>query len=170
MKELQRMIISTVINEQQYKRISFLDVADFEDYPGYEFRKYYKAVVFHKGNPIELYRHFLNDPNLDWMQTECFYPIAFFNLEKLSIYLVENRFRKVFSVLLDDLVMKSGNDIEMSMVQEYQLEITRTDIFLLSDSFMEYLGHHASDYTKSRVEAYLKWRDGRAKEIKNCIR
>jgi hypothetical protein len=30
----------------------------------------------------------------------------------------------------------------------------------------ERLGHHASSHTKARVQDYLKWRDGRAEQIK----
>lgn len=79
--------------------------------------------------------------------------------------IMENRFKLVFAKLLDKLVIATDSDIERSLIEEYQLELGQ-DVFVLGDSFLEYLGHHASSYTKSRVQDYLNWRDGRVQQIK----
>ena len=164
------MIIATIINDQQYQRVSFLESADFDNYADYRFREYYQVVKENNGDAIKLYEHFFLKLSLEWLSNEVFYPLAHFNLENLAIYLVEQRFKKVFSRLLNDLVAVSSSDIEIRMIEEFQLEINREDIFILGDSFLEYLGHHASDHTKNRMEAYLKWRDNRAMEIKKHLK
>ena len=171
MKQLEKDILAIAINENQYDRISFLEPNDFNNYTGFQFRDCYKTIQELKGDARSIYLRLLKSPleSIFELQNQLTNAVVFCNLEKLAVYLVEIRFRKVFSVLLDDLVMHSDSDIEMSMIQEYQLEIVDADIFVLTDHFLEYLGHHSSDYTKTRMEAYLKWRDGRIETIKTKI-
>lgn len=170
MKELQKMIIATAINEHQYQRVIFLEPLDFQNFPEHDFRGWYSIISSNKGDVFNIYKQFLTNDSTRWVGSYPMNAIAFVNLEKFAIYLVENRFKIVFGNLLNDLVMKSNSDIEMSMIQEFQIEITRIDVFTLADSFLEYLGHHSSDYTKSRIEAYLKWRDNRVNQIKQSIK
>ena len=169
MKQLEKDIMAIILNAGQYDRISFLEAEDFNNYSGFNFRDCFKLVEELKGNVMSIHIKMIQSPlkSIYVMQQEPINSVVLCNLEKFAIYLIEIRFKKVFSILLDDLILNSKSDIEKSMIEEYQLEITRTDIFVLTDSFLEYLGHHSSDYTKSRVEAFLKWREKKVMKIKN---
>jgi len=172
MKKLEQDIMSIILNEGQYSRVSFLESSDFNNYQEFNFKDCFSLIEQLKCNAIDIHIKMIKSPlkSILWLQSYPINSVVLCNLEKLCIYLIEIRFKKVFGVLLDDLILKSKSDIERSMIEEYQMEITRTDIFVLADSFMEYLGHHASDYSKSRVEAYLKWRDKRVSNIKNHLK
>lgn len=171
MKQLEKDIMAIILNEGQYDRISFLEADDFNNYSGFNFRDCFKLIEDLKGDIVSIHIKMIKSPlkSIYVMQQEPINSVVLCNLEKFSIYLIEIRFKKVFSILLDDLILNSKSDIEKSMIEEYQLEITRTDIFVLTDSFLEYLGHHSSDYTKIRVDAFLKWREKKVIKIKNKI-
>jgi len=171
MKQLEKDIMSIILNEGQYDRISFLEAEDFNNYSGFNFKDCFKLIEELKGNVMSIHIKIIKSPlkSIYMMQQEPINSVVLCNLEKFAIYLIEIRFKKVFSILLNDLILNSKSDIEKSMIEEYQLEITRTDIFVLTDSFLEYLGHHSSDYTKSRVNAFLNWRDRRVMKIKSKI-
>lgn len=164
MKELERQLMVIAINEGQYKRISFLDADDFTD--SYS-KGLYMTIEQRSGDVMSTYLHLtLNRlESFLWLQSQIINPVTFYNLERVGMMIMENRFKLVFAKLLDKLVIATNSDIERSLIKEYQLELGQ-DVFVLGDSFLEYLGHHASSYTKSRVQDYLNWRDGRVQQIK----
>ena len=164
MKELERQLMVIAINEGQYKRISFLEPNDFTDLYS---KGLYMTIEQRSGDVMSTYLYLtLNSlESFLWLQSQIINPVTYSNLERVAMMIMENRFKLVFAKLLDKLVIATDSDIERSLIEEYQLELSQ-DVFVLGDSFLEYLGHHASSYTKLRVNDYINWRDGRVEQIK----
>tara|TARA_R110000803_G_scaffold207586_1_gene275612 strand:- start:155 stop:658 length:504 start_codon:yes stop_codon:yes gene_type:complete len=165
MVELERQLMVIAINEGQFERISFLSSDDFTD--SYS-KSLYTTIEERSGDVMSTYLHLtLNSlESFIWLQSQMINGTIFCNLERIAILILEKRFKKEFAKLLDKLVVATDSDIERSLIEEFQLELDQ-DVFVLGDSFLEYLGHHASSHTKSRVQDYLTWRDGRSEQIKS---
>jgi hypothetical protein len=167
MKELERELMVIAINDGQYDRISFLESIDFTDFYS---KSLYTTIEERSGDVMSTYLHLtLNSlESFIWLQSQPINPVTFCNMESIAILILQNRFKKEFAKLLDKLVVATDSDIERSLIEEFQLELDQ-DVFVLGDSFLEYLGHHASDHTKTRVSDYLSWRDGRVSRVKEIV-
>jgi hypothetical protein len=168
MKELERQLMVIAINEGQYSRISFLSSSDFVHD---SYKALYTIAEERSGDAMGIYLHLVKSSLESFisLQTEPINATIYCNMERIAIKMVEERFRSVFAKLIDKLVIETDNDIERSLLEEYQLEIVKQDIFLLGDSVAEYLGRFASDYSISRIESYIGWRDNRVSQIKQVV-
>jgi hypothetical protein len=159
MKHLEQLILGACYGEDNLSRVSFLVPTDFADYTH---QILFQAIQKHGGmieaiqNNHQYKNEMIGYSNL--MGTA--YP------ERLGLKLLEMRFKGLLTVLLTKLSLETKNALETNILNEAIMQIPTADIFDLSDYLIEYLGHHASDYTKNRISSFLVYRDKRIVEVK----
>jgi hypothetical protein len=170
MKELQGMIIGSIVGENQYKKVSFLEAEDFTNYPDKPYRDYYKLIQKSECKPdvfLSLLQQCKNR-NIQLMD-EVLVLSAYHNLHKYALYLLEIRFKSTLSSLLVNLSLDSKNVLESSLLDEINSGIIKEDIFVVGDNILDYLGRQASSNTTNRINSYISWRNKRIKLTKTII-
>ena len=171
MREIEELIIGCCILEDNFKKVSFLEPNDFNnhiDKPYRDFFKLIKSTGAKKNIFIEVlskseskrFRSLLN---------ESFHMTASNNPVELGVMLLGFRFKRVLADLLSNLSANSKNALERDLLNRVSMKINTIDIFDLADNIIEYLGVHASESTKSRINSYIQYRDSRVKEAKEVI-
>ena len=170
MKELQGMIIGSIVGENQYKKVSFLEAEDFNNYPDKPYRDYYKLIHKSECKPDVFLSLLQQCKNRDiQLMNEVLVLSAYHNLRGYALWLVESRFKNVLSTLLVKLSLSSKNVLESNLLNELNSSIIDEDIFVLGDSVLEYLGHQASNNTTNRINSYISWRNKRIEITKQNI-
>lgn len=158
-------IISTVCSENRYQEVSFLDKGDFSDK---ECQMLWGVLKAFNGDIIEVVKSLDQKGRESYSNTlkKAFIGSSATNLQRLSVYLVEKRFKDWFITLLEDLIAKSQNIVEKARLVEALNSCPKQDIFVLSDNIIEYLGRETSTYTRDRITAFLDYRQKRINQIK----
>jgi len=170
MKELQGLILGSIVSENKYKEVSFLEANDFNNYEGKPYKKYFEIIEGSKNKPDVYYSLIkgCKKQNIELIE-EVLVLSAYHNLFNYSIELIENRFKSVLSILLVNLSLSTKNVLESELLNESNNLIVKEDIFILGDNLLEYLGHQASDNTTNRIQSYLDWRNKRIESTKQVI-
>lgn len=167
MKELQGLIIGSVVSENKYKEVSFLEPEDFTNYPQKPYRDYYKLIQESNRKPDVFLSLVQTCKNRDvQLMDEVLVLSAYHNLFKYALHLLEQRFKNTLSSLLVNLSLNTNNTLESNLLDEQNLLILNEDIFVIGDNLLEYLGHQASNNTTKRISDYLKWRNKRIENVK----
>lgn len=166
MKEVEKMIIDSCYGEEQYKKVSFLEPNDFADR---NYRKYFHLMKESKGDIVKLMASIHNQKQILSIVFQLCSVSGVNNVQKFALLLLEIRFKYLLAILLTELSVKTQNHLEASLLNNLTLSISSVDIFDLSDSLLEYLGHQASNYTKSRINSFLQYRDERIRKAKEVI-
>ena len=170
MKELQGMIIGSIVGENQYNKVSFLEAEDFNNFSGKPYREYYKLIEQSKRKPDVFLSLVQECKNRDvQLMDEVLVLSAYHNLHNYALWLLESRFKSTLSVLLVNLSLCTKNALESNLLNELNSSILIEDIFVIGDNLLDYLGHQASDNTKQRINSYLSWRNKRIEKTKKVI-
>lgn len=171
MRELEERIISSVFGEDQYRKVSFLEPEDFTNYPGYPYKEFFKLIKQTKGESGTLIECLINckSRELKSILQDQSNLLGYNYPENNALKLLEIRFKGLFINLLVKLSNESKNTVEKELLNESNLMVIRADIFDLSDHILEYIGVHASDFTKDRIGSFLSYRDKRVNEAKQVI-
>ncbi|MFY0655054.1 MAG: hypothetical protein JXQ96_23700 [Cyclobacteriaceae bacterium] len=167
MKELQGLILGSIVSENKYKEVSFLESNDFNNYEGKPYKKYFEIIEGSNNKP-DVYYSLIKEckkQNIEVIE-EVLVLSAYHNLFNYSIELIEMRFKSTLSSLLVNLSLGSKNVLESNLLDEANLLILKEDIFILGDNLLEYLGHQASNNTTRRINDYLTWRNKRIENVK----
>lgn len=171
MKELQEIIIGTCFGEDQYKKVSFLEPEDFDNFPSKPYRDYFKLLKDTGADELCLVNalSICKDKNLKLMLGQYVSSLGVNCIDRYAVKLLEIRFQTLLASLLYDLSIQTKKDAERDLLNEASLLIVSSDIFDLSDYLIEYLGAHASDYTKRRINNFLDYRNKRIATAKKVI-
>jgi len=163
MKELEQLLLGACYGEDNFNKVSFLESSDFTNKSRCDL---FQAIKENRGDMIEAIRnnHHLKNDMIGYSNL-----LGYTHPERLGLKLLEYRFKTLLSTLLVNLSNSTKNDLECKLLHELILSIPRVDIFDISDSILEYLGHQASDYTNGRVNSFLKYRDLRIKKAREVI-
>ena len=167
MKELEGLILGSIVSENKFKEVSFLESKDFNNYQDKPYRKYFEIIEDSKNKP-DVYYSLIKGCKKSKLNVinEVLILSAYHNLFKYALELLEHRFKSTLSGLLVNLSLNTKNVLESNLLDEANSLILKEDIFKLGDNLLEYLGHQASDNTKSRINDYLSWRNKRIERIK----
>lgn len=173
MIELEKLIIGSCFGEDQYRRVKFLEPDDFNNYPSQPYREYFKILKKVDADDMVLSECIVKTRDkrlrsllvMEIHSLGCNYP------ERKALLLLEMRFKRLLSSLLYNLSSTTKKTAERELLNEAILVLANedTNVFDLSDHLLEYLGVHASDYTKSRINSFLSYRDKRANYAKQII-
>ena len=171
MKELEQIIIGSIFGEDQYRKVSFLEPDDFSNYPSKPYREYFKLIKEVDADEECLVEALskCKDMNLKLMMFTYSTSLGANNPERYAVKLVEIRFKRVFALLVHNLSLSTKKDSERALLNEASLMVNDADVFELSDYLLEYLGHHATDYTIGRINSFLSYRNKRLDTVKKVI-
>ena len=171
MKELEKIIIGSCFGEDQFKKVSFLEPEDFNNYPAKPYKEYFKLLKEVDANELCLVEALskCNNKNLKLMMFEYSTSLGANNPDRYAVKLLEIRFKTLLASLLSHLSIHTNKDAERDLLNEASLLIIDSDVFDLSDYLIEYLGAHASNYTKSRINDFLGYRNRRLETVKKVI-
>jgi len=170
MKELEGMVLGSIVSENQFNKVSFLEAEDFNNYPDKPYRNYFKLVKESGGKPDALVSliKICKEKGIKFMD-DLSYLSAYHNLSRYALFMLETRFKNTLSSLLVDLSLSTNNALESDILNEVNSSIIKEDIFVLGDNILDYLGHQGSDITVSRIKSYLDWRNNRIETTKKII-
>lgn len=164
------MIIGSIVSENQYNKVSFLEANDFTNYSEKPYRDYYKLIQQSNRKPDVLLSLIQESKNRDiQLIDELLIMSAYHNLRSYALWLVESRFKSTLSGLLVNLSLDSKNVLEANLLGELNSSVLKEDIFIIGDNLLDYLGHQASGNTKRRINSYLDWRNKRIETTKTTI-
>lgn len=171
MKELEQIIIGGCFGEDQYRKVSFLEPDDFTNYPQKPYKEYFKLLKKSKANQDCLIESLklCEDKSIYMLLCQQTNLLGANCIERYGLKLLETRFKALFINLLVKLSNESKNAVEVELLNESNMMVIRSDIFELTDYILEYLGAHASDYTKNRIKSFLSYRDKRVEQAKQII-
>ena len=171
MKELEQIIISTCFGEDQYKKVSFLEPEDFTNYPSKPYKEYFKLLKEVDANELCLVEALskCKNNNLKLMMFQYSTSLGANNIDRYAVKLLEIRFKTLLASLVNHLAIHTNKDAERDLLNEASLLIIDSDVFDLSDYLLEYLGAHASNYTKGRINDFLSYRNRRLETVKKVI-
>ena len=119
MKELQGMIIGSIVGENQYNKVSFLEAEDFTNYPDKPYRDYYKLIKKSKKKTRCFFELVQECKNRDiQLMDEVLVLSAYHNLRSYALWLVESRFKSTLSALLVNLSLNTKNALESNLLGE----------------------------------------------------
>jgi hypothetical protein len=171
MKELQGLILGSIVSENQYNKVSFLEANDFNNYESKPYKKYFEIIEGTENKPDVYYNLIKTCKKLNIeVIDEVLILSAYHNLLNYSIELLETRFKSTLSSLLVNLSLNTKNVLESDILNESNSLIISEDIFILGDNILEYIGHQASDNTTKRINDYLSWRDKRIEKVKEVLK
>lgn len=171
MKELEQIIIGSCFGEDQYKKVSFLEPEDFNNYPDKPYREYFKILKETKAESMCLVEALskCKDRSIQMMMGQHVSVLGANCIDRYALKLLEMRFKRLLSKLLYDLSIYTKKDAERDLLNEAVMSVIKSDVFVLSDSLIEYLGAHGSDYTKRRINSFLEYRNRRIETAKKVI-
>lgn len=168
---LEATIISSIFGQDNYEEVSFLRAEDFTDYKGKLYRRFWELIREEKAYNLTVYRLALKTENkglISILEDEI-QIVAYNNVQRIAVLMVERRFKRLLNELLCQLSSKSKSRLERELLIELQMAVKDEDIFDLSDGMIEYLGVHCSDYALKYLNGFLKYRDDRVSEVKKVI-
>ena len=171
MREKEKLVIGCCILEDNFKKVSFLEPNDFNNHIDKPYRDFFKLIKS-TGAKKNIFIEVLSKPESKRFRSllnESFHMTASNNPIELGVMLLGFRFKKVLADLLSNLSANSKNSLERDLLSRVSMKINTIDIFDLADNIIEYLGVHASESTKSRINSYIQYRDSRVKEAKEVI-
>ena len=162
------MIIGSCIGEDQYYKISFLEPDDFQDK---ECREFFRLIVSCQAKENILLNLLAKEENLGLRTalSSKVYMVACVRLESFALKVLERRFASTLNKLGVLLSGESKNPLEVELLTELSGVTHTADIFDLSEGILDYLGSQASDFTTMKINAYLRWMNGRIAETKKVI-
>ena len=173
MKELEQLIIGSCFGEDQYRKVSFLEPEDFTNYPDKPYREYFKVLKKANADSQCLAECIVKakDKRLRELLVSEIHSLGANTPDRLGLKLLEVRFKILFADLLNGLAIHSKKNAERELLGEALMTLVKedTDIFDISDHILEYLGVHASDFTQSRINSFLSYRDKRVHNAKKVI-
>ena len=163
---IERQIISSVYSEEMYQDVQFLEPNDFTN-PLY--RHLWKLIQESEGDTLKVLLSIDNPTQVQYHDEvrRAMAGVSMARVGQMGLYLVERRFKTLFTILFEDLMSKTKSDVEKSMIVEVWKSIEKEDIFILSDNVLAYLGDHATKYTTERINAFISYRTKRINDIKN---
>lgn len=162
---LEREIISSCYSEEMYNDCKFLEPKDFQNK---NLRTLWEMLQLNNGDTVKVINSIKADTRqaiINEVQT-CSMGAAHTRLSQMALCLVEKRFKRLFNTTLNDLFARSESNVEKSLIQECIKSVDSEDIFILSDHSLDYIGDHATTYTKQRLSAFLDYRNKRIEKIK----
>lgn len=171
MREIEELVIGCCILEDNFKKVSFLEPNDFNNHIDKPYRDFFKLIKS-TGAKKNTFIEALSNPESKRFRSllnESFHMTASNSPEILGLKLLEFRFKKVLADLLSNLSARSKNALECDLLNRVSMKINTINVFDLADNIIEYLGVHASESTKSRINSYIQYRDNRVKEAKEVI-
>lgn len=171
MRELEQIIIGCCFGEDQYRKLSFLEAEDFTNYPGKPYREFFRLIkktgsttnvfleALAKCKNIEVRRLLGEEANV----------LGYNAPDRYGLKLLEVRFQTLLADLLVKISSTTKNVLERDLLNKLLLSIPNVDIFDLSDSIIDYLGHQMSPYTKNRIESFILYRNNRIQKAKEVI-
>jgi len=168
MKTIEKNIISSVFDEESYNKVSFLIPDDF---PSKRAQYFWSAITEEKGDIVKVVLKLegsnRNDLINEMMNMGTVHNVN--NVRRMSLLILEMRFKKLLKVLLYDMLVSSENDLEANLLKECFDSVDSTDVFDLSYNINEYLGHHGSLQVKQRVTDFCNYVNKRVESVKECI-
>jgi hypothetical protein len=169
MIELQKMILAAIYSDDSFARVSFLRSEDFMNYENNPLKTCFELIIKAKGNLLSNALIKIENKHLLHYMIGLSSSGVINNLEYYALSLAETRIREVFKLLLIQLSSKTKNALESKIIDDCVIALETEDVFKLSEVILEFLGAQASNYSKKRISDFLKYRDKRIAEIKNCI-
>ena len=152
---LEDEIISSVYSEKMYDRVKFLEVKDFEKV---ENRCLWLLIQKYKGDVELMMTRGSSSERASWtklVRLACL-GVAWGNVDKIALKLVEMRFSRLLIKLLDELIGKSRSAVERHYLEDLRGGVTDADIFDLIANAEDYLTEKAQDESTPRAKQRLK--------------
>lgn len=162
---IEEEIISSVFSEEMFDQVKFLEIKDFENPQN---QMLWRFISECQGDTIAMIARMSHTERLQWTnacQRACL-GVASYKVAEMGFKLVELKFERLFIQLVEELIGRSENQVEKLLLTDLITAVTSEDIFALSDHAGEYIGQHASTYTKIRFEDFIKYRQRRIEKIK----
>ena len=165
MSVIEKEIIATVLSQEEYKQVRFLEPKYFTDTMN---QKIWQLILKFKGDTLEMVARLEATERHHWMNVVANGCLGTWstNISQMGLKLVEMRFERFFIILITDLIGKSQSMVEKSLLSEIRQVVGDKDIFDLSDSALDYLGDHSSDMVKKRINDFIEYRNKRIGKIK----
>lgn len=173
MEYLQLRLIGSVLAEGQYNRVRFLEPGDFTNFKGKPFRKLWQLIQKIDSTQTTMLKCVMETEDKELLSLMAIGGdlSAYYCLEQYALKLLEYRFKALFGKLLLDMTSKSNDAAEIKVMDDYlvALMVRKDDIFLLTDSFLDFIGPWASKESISRVKRFLTYRNDRIASAKKII-
>ena len=166
-EEIERRIISTSLGEGSFELVKFLRNEDFSSKSYAEMFSIMKKS-HEEGSVLKSYldKSFLELCKQNDLTTDL---ASYSNIQYLAVLLSELSFKRLLLNLLGKLSLASKNRLEVDLLNELNVEVSRRDIFDMNEILIEYLGVHASENTLTRINQYLDYVKNRILEIKRIV-
>ena len=166
-EEIERRIISTSLGEGSFELVKFLRKEDFSSKSYAEMFSIMKKS-HEEGSVLKSYldNSFLELCKQNDLTTDL---ASYSNIQYLAVLLSELSFKRLLLNLLGKLSLASKNRLEVDLLNELNVEVSRRDIFDMNEILIEYLGVHASENTLTRINQYLDYVKDRILEIKRIV-
>lgn len=149
-------IIETIFSEDTYHKVSFLKPIDFSNKL---YKELWKVLEEFEGDimrAITILEVSKKKDIVEMIHTEC--GMSGVNgLVKRALLVKEMSYKRLLLRLLSDLSFKSKNALESTLINECLLAVNESDIFILSEGILDYIGSHASNLTDQRINGYLNY-------------
>lgn len=162
---IDREVISTVFHEERYNEAAFLEPSDFEckdcDF-------LWSIIQKFKGDTVKMLASMDKQTRIKYLDVvqSAFLGVGIENVSYMGLYILERKFKTLFKSLLNQLITKSSRDVEKTLLSEIVKSVDSQDIFDVSDHAIDYLGAHATDSTRKRINDFLNYRQKRIDKIK----
>ena len=162
---IEEEIISSVFSEEMFEEVKFLEVKDFQNPVN---QTLWRFISEFQGDTVSMIARMNHTERVRYTnacQRACL-GVACYKVSQMGLKLIELKFERLFIQLIEDLIAKSENKVEKLLLNDMINAVTSEDIFEISDHASEYIGNHASTFTKTRFDDFLKYRQKRIERIK----
>ncbi len=165
MKRIEKNIISSVFDSQSYNRVSFLEPDDFNSPRA---KAFWELISSHNGDIVNVVLDLEERDRKDLIEDILHMgTVMEVNMTKrMSLILLEMRFKRLLKRHLYNLSLKSDNPLEQSLLKECFEAVEENDVFDLMYNIKDYLGFHRSDYTSTEIDKFIKYVEDRIEQVK----
>ena len=162
---IEEEIISSVFSEEMFEEVKFLEPKDFENPVN---QTLWRFISEFQGDTVAMIARMSHAERVRYTnacQRACL-GVACYKVAQIGLKLIELKFERLFIQLIEDLISRSENKVEKLLLTDLINAVTSEDIFEISEHAKDYIGNHASTYTKTRFDDFLKYRQKRIEKIK----
>lgn len=169
-KELQRKIISGVLGEEQYQKVSFLEPIDFTDYgKGADFRRWWNFIEQNEGSYAKILRSLSRKEKFEYLEAMELASLSDYSgIDRLGLLLLEINWREYLKIILLKSTEKTTDELELNLIMKVYHESDAIDVFDLLDWVPEYMEPHLKNENLMKIRSWKEYAELRIKKIKEC--